>query len=47
MEPVFKYFQNQELDFGRKKNEFGKCKENSSNNGKKEKRPLTANKIKG
>ena len=24
MESVFKYFQNQELDFGRKKNEVGK-----------------------
>ena len=43
----FGYSQNEQLDFDRKKNEVGKCKGNSSNNGKKEKRPLAANKIKG
>ena len=46
MESVFEYLQNKQLDFDRKKNEVGKCEENSTNNGKK-KRPLTANKIKG
>ena len=40
MESVFKYLQNKQLDFDRKKNEVGKCKENRSNNGKKENRPL-------
>ena len=47
MECVFEYFRNQELDFDKKKTEVGKCKEKTSNNGKREKRPLTANKIKG
>ena len=35
MESVFKYFQNQELDFDNKKSEAGKCKGNSSKNKKK------------
>ena len=47
MESVFKYLENKQLDFDRKKNEVGKCKGNSSNNGKKEKRPLAASIIKG
>ena len=47
MESVFIYLQNKQLDFDRKKNEVGKCKGNRSNNGKKEKRPLAANIIKG
>ena len=43
----FGYSQNEQLDFDKKKNEVGKCEGNSSNNGKKEHRPLAANKIKG
>ena len=39
IESFFGYSQNEQLDFDRKKNEVGKCKANSSNNGKKEKRP--------
>ena len=39
MESVFKYLENKQLDFDRQKNEVGKCKGNSSNNGEKEKRP--------
>ena len=46
MESVFKYLKNKQLDFDRKKNEVGKCKKSSSNNGKKENRSLAANKIK-
>ena len=47
MESVFKYLQKKQLDFDRKKNEVGKCKESSSNNRKKEKRPLAVSKIEG
>ena len=39
MESVFKYLKNKQLDFDRKKNEVGKCKGNSPNNGEKEERP--------
>ena len=46
MESVFKYLENKQLDFDRKKNEVGKCKGNSSNNGKKENRSLAVSIIK-
>ena len=46
MESVFKYFQNQELNFDNKY-EVGECEGNSSKYNKKnrKKRPLAANKI--
>ena len=47
MKSVFGYLQNKQLNFDRKNNEVGKCKGNSSNNGKKENRPLAAYKVKG
>ena len=46
MESVFIYLRNKRVDFERNKNEAGKWKGNSLNNGKKDKSPLTANKIK-
>ena len=46
MECVFEYFQNQELDFDKKKTEVGKCKK-ILRTVKRGRRPLTANKIKG
>ena len=47
MESVFKYFQNQELDFDNKKYEVSECEGNSSKNNKRnrKKRPFAANKI--
>ena len=41
MESVFKYFQNKELDFNKKKMEVGKCEGNSSKKKKRRKKKIT------